>query len=161
MSLVITDAGRATVAKKLQATNACLIVGTGDVAWGATPPAVPADAVGLLAPVAVVRPLVKSFVLPDAAGVIETDDGLKWTLSETPTPFLYLSYVLGFQDGPNETLREAAISLDPVFAAGVPPGLTYVPWASVTAPGDLLGIERWSPTERAGVRLTVDRVISI
>lgn len=161
MSLVLVDAGRVTVARKLQATNACLIVGSGDVAWGAVPPSVPLSATGILAPVALVRPRVKLYAIPDPAGQVETDDGSKWTISETPTAYLYLAYVMGFQDGPEETLREIAVTLDPVLDEEVLPGLEYVPWADVVSPGDLLGIERWPPTERIGTRLTVERVIAI
>jgi hypothetical protein len=162
MALTIVDAGRATLAKAIKDKNVMLAVGSGQAAWTqlSNTPSLSGTETALVAPVAGVRPAVKDFVVPNAAGTIEAPDGSKWSISATPTKYLYLSFVLGFQDGPSEVLKELGLYLDPTYAAAVGAGQTYIPWASVTNAGNLLALERIAPLERAGVRQTIVKLIT-
>lgn len=159
--LTLPDAGRITIASAIKLRTFALAVGSGDVAWGSTPPDVASNASALTAPIAMVRSSIVEFVTPNVAGTIEASDGSKWSVSVSPTKYLYLAFVLGFADGPSETLREIAVYLDPTIAGGIPGGQNYIPWASVTAPGSLFGLARFAPLARAGVRQTFGEIITL
>lgn len=159
--LVMVDSGRTTLAKRIYSSTICLAVGSGLSAW-ASPPADPAvtDS-ALAAPVAMVRSSAKSFVVPDSAsGTILMPDSSKWSISANPSKYLYVSFVLGFSDGAADVYKELGLYLDPTFTAGVPAGQNYVPWANVTAPGDLLALEHFLPIERTGVRATFSKILT-
>lgn len=159
--LTIPDAGRIALAKSIKARTVMMAVGSGSVDWGLTPPDPDTTATALTAPLAIVRHRIKEFVRPDPAGAVMSSDGSTWTITATPTQYLYLSFTLGFTDGPDETLRECAIYLDPVIQVSVPNGQNYIPAASVTAFGDLLALKRFSPDVRAGVELTIGEIITL
>ncbi len=161
MTLIMVDAARVSVAKILAARSAFLAVGGGDAGWGATPASPATNTAALTDPIALVRASAVSYVVADAGGAIVQDDGSKWTVSGTPTADLLLQFVLDFADGAGETLREAALYLDATLAGGVPGGQTYIDWSDVTDPGALLGVERFAPISRAGLRLEFQRVISL
>lgn len=161
MSLTPVDAGRVAIAKILRAQDFGLAVGTGLEAWGATPPAVQASDAALAAPYAMARPVAMSYAEPDNDGLIVVADGTHWTATATPTGHLYLRFVLDYGDDAAETLREIGLYLGPTYDAGVGGGQSFVPWADVTAPGDLWAIERFPPRERAGVRLEIEKIINV
>ena len=87
------------------------------------------------------------YVVPDANGVIEVPQG-KYSISATPTLALYFKFFFDFADGVGETIRERAIFLDTVAAAGVPAGQFYLTPAQVQNPGTLLVLERNAPIVR-------------
>lgn len=159
--LTLVDVGRATIAKAIEATNIVLAIGSGDGAWGSSPPDVPLSATGLVAPLGIVRPTIKGYVVSDSGGSIVLDDGSKWSISVTPTANIYVQYVLGFSEASGSTLAEWALYLDPTFDGTVLVGQNYIPWAHVTSPGSLLGIERIPAEVHLGVQDTIERVISI
>ncbi len=161
MALVQTDIGRVVVATAVRAQAMYLGVGSGLAAWDAAPTAPAAADVGLVTPIAIVRPSQYAYVTQDnAAGTIAMPDGSKWAMSATPTRFLFLSAMLGFTDGPTETLREAGLFLGSTFAADVTAGQTYIPWAKVTNAGSMLAVQRFAPIQRAGTQETFNRIIS-
>lgn len=160
MSMTLPDAGRVTLAAAMQALDWTLAVGRGDPEWGEAPEIIVGTETALEDPYAMVRPSQCVFVAPDVNGAIELADSSKWSVSAEPTRYVYCAFVLGFADGPGETVRELAIYIGATFVEGTPPGATYLPWASVATPGDLLCLKRVAPIERAGVRHTFGEVLT-
>lgn len=158
--MTLLDQGRAAIAQALAQNTPCLAVGRGDSAW-TTPPDVALNATGLQTPIAMVRARFVQFVQPDAAGAITMADGTRWTVSIAATPYLHIGWKLEFSDGPEETLRELAVHLNPQFGAGVPPGRFYVAWSDVVAPGAILAAEHLAPLERAGNEDMIERIFYI
>lgn len=158
--LTLPDTGRITIASAMRARTFMLAVGSGSSVWGDTPPDVAQSATALVAPVAMVRHSLIDFVTEAANGIIQASDGTRWSISATPSKYLYMAFVLGYADGPTEVLREFAIYSDPVLANTVPAGQTYIPWASVVSPGALFGMARFPPLERQGVHQTFGEIIT-
>ena len=147
MALVLTTSGRIAIATAIKARTAHLAWGSGDAAWGNTPPSPPGNATALVAEVARRKANQVEFCTPDAAGVIFVPEG-RFSISATPTNNLYFKFHFEFADAVGSTIREQAIFLDTVLAAGVPAGQFYLLPADVAQPGTLLGIERRAPIIR-------------
>lgn len=160
MRLVMPYAGRAALAAAVKSLPVTAAVGRGDGVWTDAPPDIPPTAAGLVDPFAMVRPRQVNFVATDPAGAIEAPDGTLWAVSETPTKYLYMEFVLGFADAPEHHLREYAIYLSSRFAPETPPGATFVPWEQVADPGQLLALKRFAPIERQGVRVTFGDILT-
>jgi hypothetical protein len=146
---ILTTSGRVAIATAIKARTAHLAWGTGDPAWGTgDPPAPLPNATALLAEVGRRRATQVEFCTPDPAGAISTTEG-KFATTTTPTRNLYFRFHFDFEDGVGSTIREAAIFLDTVAAAGVPSGQFYLFPVQVAQPGILLQIERRPPVVRA------------
>jgi hypothetical protein len=159
--LTMPDVGRVTLAAAIKSHAIVMAIGTGQLAWDPTPPDIDPTVTALTTPLAVVRPTVVDYVVPAANGAIQAADGSKWALSGTPTRYLYATFTLGFDDGAGATLRELALYLDPVIAAGVPVGQTYIPMASVTALGSLFALKRFAGQPRAGAVEVFGEIIAL
>lgn len=147
MAAVLTTSGRIAIAKAIKASTAHLAWGTGDAAWGNTPPAPPANASALLAEVGRRKATQIDYCAADANGAISVPEG-KFSVSATPTNNLYFKFHFEFEEGVGSTIREQAIFLDTVLAAGVPSGQFYLTPAQVAQAGTLLVIERRAPIIR-------------
>lgn len=147
MAAVLTTSGRTAIATAIKARTAHLAWGSGDVAWGSTPPAPPSNATALVAEVARRKANQVEYCVADAAGAISVPEG-KFSISATPTNNLYFKFHFEFADAVGSTIREQAIFLDTVLAAGVPAGQFYLLPAEVAQPGTLLVIERRAPIIR-------------
>lgn len=147
MAAVLTTSGRIAIATAIKARTAHLAWGSGDAAWGNTPPAPPANATALLAEVGRRKATLVDYCAPDANGAISVPEG-KFSVSATPTNSLYFKFHFEFEEGVGSTIREQAIFLDTVLAAGVPSGQFYLAPAEVGQPGTLLVIERRAPIIR-------------
>lgn len=158
--LSLIDAGRVTLTAAILQRNVCLALGSGSASWSTPPPDPAVGDTGLVAPIAMIRPSTKSFVSLSPTGTIEMSDGTKWNLSNAKTRFLFVQYVLQYSDGPTDQYRELAIYLDPTFAAGVPVGQNYIPWAQVTSPGDLLALERFNMIDGSGSKEFFGRIMT-
>jgi hypothetical protein len=147
MAAVLTTSGRIAIATAIKTRTAHLAWGSGDVAWGNTPPAPPANATALLAEVGRRRANQVDYCAPDVNGVISVPEG-KFSISPSPTSNLYFKFHFEFEDAVGSTVREQAIFLDTVEAGGVPAGQFYLTPAQVGQPGTLLVIERRAPIVR-------------
>lgn len=147
MAAVLTTSGRVAIATAIKARTAHLAWGSGDAAWGNTPPAPAGNATALLAEIARRKANQVDFCTPDAAGAISVPEG-KFSVTSTPTNNLYFKFHFEFADAVGSTIREQAIFLDTVAAAGVPSGQLYLLPAEVAQPGTLLVIERRAPIIR-------------
>jgi hypothetical protein len=147
MTAVLTTSGRIAIATAIKARTAHLAWGSGDAAWGNTPPAPPANSTALLAEVGRRKATLVDYCAADAAGAISVPEG-KFSVSATPTNNLYFKFHFEFEEGVGSTIREQALFLDTVLAAGVPSGQFYLTPAQVAQPGTLLVIERRAPIIR-------------
>lgn len=141
---VLTVGGKATYQEALFPGPFHLAWGSGSVGWGDTPPAEDVNAVALLAEVGRLEATAVEFVVPDVAGVIELNFG-NFTVSATPTRYLYLDFHFGFDDGAAETIREVAVFVGTTKEVGVPGGQVYLLPADVDESGSLLIVEHQAP----------------
>ena len=147
MATTFTNSGRTLIASAFKTRTAHLAWGTGDAAWGNSPPAPPNSATALLAEVARRRANVVDYCAPDPNGLIVVPEG-KFTISSTPTPNLYFKFHFEFAEGVGGTIREQAIFLDTVAASGVPSGQYYLLPSEVQNPGTMLILQRTTPIIR-------------
>lgn len=147
MAAILTLSGRTAIATAIKARTAHMAWGSGNAAWGSTPPSPAVSDTALVAEVGRRKATQVEYVVPDANGVIEVPQG-KYSISPTPTLALYFKFFFDFADGVGETIRERAIFLDTVAAAGVPAGQFYLTPAQVQNPGTLLVLERNAPIVR-------------
>lgn len=147
MAAVFTISGRAAIAAAIKSRTAHLAWGTGDPLWGDDPPAPAVNTTALLAEVGRRQATLVEFCVPDINGAISVTEG-KFSITSTPTPNLYMKFHFDFEDAVGSTIREAAVFLDTVKAAGVPVGQFYLTPAQVANPGTLILAERRAPIVR-------------
>lgn len=147
MAAILTTSGRIAIATAIKARTAHLAWGSGDAAWGNTPPAPAANSTALLGEVGRRKATLVDYCAPAVNGAISVPEG-KFDISATPTNNLYFKFHFEFEEAVGSTIREQAIFLDTVLAAGVPSGQFYLAPADVAQPGTLLVIERRAPIIR-------------
>jgi hypothetical protein len=147
MAAVLTLSGRTAIATAIKARTAHLAWGSGNSAWGSTPPSPAVNETALVAEVGRRKAAQVDYVVPDAAGEIQVPQG-NYSISATPTVSLYFKFFFDFIDGVGATIRERAIFMDTVAAAGVPVGQMYLLPSEVQTAGTLLVIERNAPIVR-------------
>jgi hypothetical protein len=148
MAAILTTSGRIAIATAIKARTAHLAWGAGSTSWGNTPPAAPANSTALLAEVGRRRATQVDYCTPEVSGAIAVPEG-RFSVTATPTNSLYFKFHFEFEEAVGSTIREQAIFLDTVAAAGVPAGQFYLTPAQVAQPGTLLVIERRAPIVRA------------
>lgn len=146
---VLTTSGRIAIATAIKARTAHMAWGSGDAAWGNTPPDPPGNATALLAEIARRKANQVEYVVAAPAGAIVVPEG-RFDITSTPTNNLYFKFHFDFNEAVSSTIREVGIFLDTVLAAGVPSGQFYLLPAEVSAPGTMLVIERRAPIIRSG-----------
>lgn len=148
MAAVLGTSGRTLIATAIKARSSHHMAwGTGDPAWGSTPPSPPGNSTALVAEVARRKATQVEYCTPDANGSIVVPEG-RYSISATPTNQLYFKFHFEFSEGVGSTIREMAIFTDTVAAAGVPSGQFYLLPAEVQSPGTLLVVERRAPIVR-------------
>ena len=165
---VLQTAGKVLSAKLLKAQAIYIAIGRGDPSWDALTPAqikasTPTDATGLVDEIGR-RLATVQYVKEDAAGPIEmvnADDNsrTKYSLSATPTAFLYVDTTFDYQEGSGESVRELAIFVGGEMATGLPPGQSWFTAAQVTVPGDVWSIVRMPAMYRDGVNQHAERTV--
>lgn len=99
------------------------------------------------------------FAQPDPDGDIMAPSG-RYTLSATPTRYLYLRFPFAFADAASETLRECGVFLDTELVPGLPESQRYFEPADVADQGTLVVLERFPAFERnENVRQTFETVL--
>lgn len=147
MAAVLTSSGRIAIATAIKARTAHMAWGSGDPSWGNTPPSPAANSTALLAEVARRKATQVEYCVAATAGAISVPEG-RFDITATPTNNLYFKFFFEFEEAVGSTIRETAIFLDTVLAAGVPSGQFYLLPAQVSNPGTLLVIERRAPIIR-------------
>jgi hypothetical protein len=139
---ILTTCGREVMAEQLVALTFLFALSRGDPSWDATwedpnPPSPPLSAIGVLDLVGYARATVQGFLVPDEAGLILSDTGTKYTVSETRTRWARVRLSVPAGTYPDETIREIGLFSSPTIDAGVPLGQTIIEPADVSDPGDL------------------------
>jgi hypothetical protein len=148
MAAVLTTSVRIAIAAAIKARTAHLAWGSGDTGWGNTPPDPAGNATALVAEIARRKANQVEYCVASTNGSIVVPEG-KFNITSTPSPNLYFRFQFDFADAVGSTIREMAIFLDTVAAAGVPAGQFYLLPADVAQPGTMLVIERRAPIVRA------------
>ena len=147
MAAILTTSGRIAIATAIKARTAHLAWGSGSTAWGNTPPEPAANSTALVAEVGRRKATQVDYCVPATNGAISVPEG-RFDISATPTNNLYFKFHFEFEEAVGSTIREQAIFLDTVLAAGVPAAQFYLTPAQVAQPGTLLVIERRAPIIR-------------
>ncbi|GHV50462.1 hypothetical protein FACS1894216_02710 [Synergistales bacterium] len=172
---VMTDAGRAAMAKSVKEQPIFLALGLGNAEWGENPPPEDISSTALLEEIgrkALSRSL---YVLPDTEGTIEVpisivtdEDGAqhveteRYAVSETPTRHLYVEFNLDYADALGCTLRELGLFVGSVLKPGLSSGKTYFSADDFDDPGLLFQLEYREPmVRRAESRMSFAWVLSI
>lgn len=143
------DDGRIAIAMLAAAQPLHLAWGEGDPAWDHTPEAEPTNATGLVAEIGRRTVTQVGFVTPDPAGQIETPQG-NYTLSETPTRYLYVRTAFSFSDAETAHIREVGLFIGTELVPGLPHGQHYFTPDQVASPGRLLLLDRTQNFPRNG-----------
>ena len=158
---VLTTVGRAALAAAVKARPLHLAWGTGDPAWDANPIPELLSATELLNELGRVEATVVGYATPDENGEIQVPTGT-FTASEAPTNYLHLHCDFGFDDAPNDALREAGLFMDSVIVEELPAGQRYFVPAELEDPGSLLALEYFPKVERSAlVRQSFEFVLVI
>lgn len=92
---------------------------------------------------------VVEYVEVDEEGALSTASDEHWTISATPTPYIYISANYGYLDEPSATIKEVALVLNPTISGSPPTEQTYFANAEVSDIGEVLNIENIAPLERS------------
>ncbi|MDA1840337.1 hypothetical protein PDJ96_27040, partial [Bacillus cereus group sp. BY17LC] len=117
---VLQQAGRIALAKAVAAQTIHIAWGRGLPAWDAAPEPEPITANALVDEIG--RRLVTEvrFARPDDNGEIELPSGARYSVSDTPTTFVYLRAAFGFDDAKGEDVREMGVFFGTQVATDVP-----------------------------------------
>jgi hypothetical protein len=156
---ILTNPGRASVATAIKNETLHLAWGRGNTSWDASRPPENIDAESLTAEFGRRKASQVAYCVPDVNGLIYVPSG-RFSISETPTKWLYMRFSFDFLDSPTEVIREAAVFIGTTLKSGVPPSQEYLLPSEVDSPGGILTIEHFdridrSPTIRQQFELVV------
>lgn len=137
---ILTDSGRAAVAQSIKERPIHLAWGSGSADWDVTPPTESIATTALLAEVGRRKVTQSLFCTPDPVGEIVVSEG-RFTVSNTPTKYLYLRFAFDFLDAPDETIRELGVFIGTVAKSTTPVGQDYLLPDDIEDPGQLLVLE--------------------
>lgn len=158
---ILVDAGRIAIAQAVKDQTIHLAWGTGDPDWDDTPEPEPTDATELVAEIG--RRLVSEaqFCTPNPSGDIIVPPG-RFSVSSTPTRYLFLRFTFDFNDAPSAIIREIGVFLGTTLKSTVPEGTEYVVPAQIQLPGNMLQLERPGRLERSNaIRQRFEFVIQL
>lgn len=160
MSLAtLTNSGRAAIAQAILSLPLHYAWGSGEPGWDDDPDKqhldVPlVDAVALNNELGRRAVTAAAYVLPDSEGEIVIPEGrdsqggvveARFSISPTPTRFIYLRANFDYDNASNQIIREVAVFSNTTIKEGLPPGQRYFTPADVEDPGHLLCIQRLDP----------------
>lgn len=137
---ILTDSGRAAVATSILAQPIHLAWGNGDVAWDVSQAPESPSTSGLLAEVGRRKITQALYCKPDPAGELVVTEG-RFTVSQTPTKYLYLRFAFDFADASDQTIRELAIFIGTVVKPTVPVNQDYLLPTDLESSGQMLVLE--------------------
>lgn len=141
---VLVDGGRAALATAILNSDAIHVAwGAGDESWGGTPPAESLSATALVDEIGRRKATEVAYVEADELGTIVLPNGT-WSITATPTQFLYVRTLFAFADAPSAVIREVAVFLNTVAEVGVPPGQLYLEPADVADAGQMYSLQNLS-----------------
>lgn len=147
---ILTNSGRAAIAKALAASPLHFAWGSGDAAWGTTIPPESLNSTSLVSEIGRRIATSVQFVVPDDAGDIEvplfndpTSGNItkRFRIITTPSPYLYMRFIFDFADAPASIIREVAIFTDTAVNPTLPVGQRYFSPADIVDTGNMLALE--------------------
>lgn len=174
MSLAtLTTAGRAAIVKALKERSIHLAWGIGLSEWDAEDAVLP----GLTSRTELFNEIGRraitssAYVTPDEEGDIvipissESSElnEVRYSISDVPTPYLYIRVNYDFSDAPNAVIRELGVFMDTEVADGVPAGKKYLLPEDLSDKGILLAMQCVKPAinRSPSVRQTIEFVLPI
>jgi hypothetical protein len=158
---ILVDSGRLKMSELLLNEEIHVAWGNGDPAWDASPVAEPVTATALIAEVGRRIATQVAYVTPDAGGAIIVDTGT-FTISGSPTAFLYVRANFDLTDSVGEDIRESGMFVSGTIDPGVPGGQTYFLPADVLTPGSLMTLKRFTKfTRTSSVKQTLEFVLEV
>lgn len=144
----MTNPARAGQAKLNKDQAIHVAWGQGDPLWDVTPVPENIEAATLLAEYGRRKASQVSYCVPDIAGDIEVPGG-RFSLSATPTKYLYVRCSFSATDQPTGFIREVAVFVGTVAQSSVPLSQQYLTPAEVADPGTIVCIEHINAIERS------------
>lgn len=138
---IITDSGRAFVARAIKEQPLYLAWGSGSPDWGGDRPPEDERSVALSCEIGRKALFRSLFVFPADDGEICVSEESRYAVSSEPTKYLYAEFDFDFKDGAGETIREIGIFIGGKMVDGLPPAQTYFVPSEVIDPGTMLMIE--------------------
>lgn len=145
---ILTDSGRAAVAKSIKESPIHLAWGSGSVDWDTSQPPESIGTTALLAEVGRRKVTQSLYCQPDPTGEIVVSEG-RFTISNTPTKYLYLRFAFDFLDAYEATIRELGVFIGTQAESTVPAGQDYLELSDVADPGQLLVLEYIQKLQRS------------
>lgn len=145
---ILTDSGRAAVAQSIKDRPIHLAWGSGSVDWDITQPPESISTSELLAEVGRRKVTQAMFCSPDPLGEIVVSEG-RFTISQTPTKYLYLRFAFDFLDAQDATIRELGVFVGTVAKSTTPAGQDYLLPEDIESPGQLLVLEYIQKLQRS------------
>jgi hypothetical protein len=171
---VLTKGGRAAFVKAMKERPLFLAWGTGDPAWDADGAELPSlvDATALTAEVGRRTAGLTAYAIPDENGSIYIPKGTtpagevqaaRYSISETPTPYLYVQVSYDFGDASGAQIRELALFMDSVPVDGLPPGQQYFTPSEIADPGLMMVVQIFTPpiNRSPAIRQVIEYVMPI
>lgn len=156
---IMTKPARAGQAKLNKDQAIHVAWGSGNPSWDVTPVPENVNAAALTSEYGRRRASQVSYCVPDPDGEIETSDG-NFTVSETPTNYLFVRCSFAGSDQPTGTIREAAVFVSTVAKSSVPSSQQYLLPADIEDPGHILTIEHFTAIPREnGIRQQFEFVV--
>lgn len=145
---ILTDSGRAAVAQSIKDRPIHLAWGSGSADWDVSQPAESIATSALLAEVGRRKVTQSLFCAPDPMGEIVVTEG-RFTVSQTPTKYLYLRFAFDFLDAQDATIRELGVFIGSQAKSTTPAGQDYLLPEDVEDPGQLLVLEYIQKLQRS------------
>ena len=144
---VLTDSGRAALARALKEQDLYLAWGGGVESWGDEPPPPDPETVYLVNELGRKGLFTSLYVRPDEEGEIVLSTG-RYRVSVEPTPHLYLKFMFDYEDAPTSRIRELGIFAGGKIKPDLPVGQTYFVPEEIENPGILLLYETRKTLQR-------------
>ena len=158
---ILTTVGRTALAMAIANETIHLAWGTGNPDWDTTPAAESIGDTALIAELGRHAISVLGYCSPDENGEIQVPNG-RFTLSQTPTNYLFMRFAFSFGDSETGTIREVGIFIGTTFVSGLPSGQVYFLPNQIQDPGRLLALEHIPALIRSpNVRQTFEFVLTL
>lgn len=139
--MVLTEVGHTTLSETMFPKDFFLAWGDLPLGseWDRTPPTEDVNSTTLIEEVGRIKALAKEYVTPDVAGVIDVD-GLKWTVSGTPSKYIYLKFEFAQTMNSDSAIYQLGIFTDMVPATGFEANTYFIP-AEIQDVGNIVLLE--------------------
>lgn len=137
---ILVSVGRAAIIQSLKEQPIHLAWGPGDPDWDTTPELPNVSTTALINEIGRRAVSQVNYCLPDPDGEIDVATG-RFTVSATPTKYLYMRFSYDFADAAGETIRQLGLFIGTQVKNTVPPGKMYLLPADIEDPGTLFLLE--------------------